>query len=516
MDIRLPNLLEWQRQCFAKAEGAFAAGEELFIVNVGRQAGKTAMLLIFLALWARGFLSGGHAAYCAPGKNHIEDVKDKAKRWMPEAISGVSPAGLGLEFVTGGRLDFWTLGAGAIAPLRGRTYDIVVVDEAAYVPDLLEILEGNIAPTLSTTGGPIILGSTPAGVNTDYHVMWRRTSERAKFSGPSALNPSISARYLARKRREYPELRYLQEHEAEFVDSAGAILKRSEIQAGKCPPLEEMESLCLGVDFALEAHKNADESAICLAGVDKGKRTWIIFVTSWRSTWPDTLAKTLDYIATFKPDVVCMEEVAFQTAVVHQLADCGVPIWPLKTNKSKTEKFGLVHCQYRLGRIFHSDTLSDDFTNQLLGFPEVEHDDMVDSLVQAVAGLNRGIREAWAESSSGSHWAPALPHEKKTKIFIGSVDQPIMTDETGPPSETVVLTPGIHESVSPIKVTHESGTFYRPAFTERLIGDEFEVIGNDGRILLRAHRSKMPLYLAIKAQNKLDWQQPGWQPKEEA
>jgi hypothetical protein len=65
-----------------------------------------------------------------------------------------------------------------------------------------------------------------------------------------------------------------------------------------------------------------------------------------------------------------MEEVAFQTVVVHQLVDCGIPLLPLKTNKSKTERFGIVHVQYNLGRIYHSDTLSDEFTNQLWPFPK--------------------------------------------------------------------------------------------------------------------------------------------------
>jgi hypothetical protein len=161
--------------------------------------------------------------------------------------------------------------------------------------------------------------------------------------------------------------------------------------------------------------------------------------------------------------------------------------------------------------------LDPDFEGELLAFPQPKNDDFVDACGFALVALDKKLRTAWSESSTGEHWAPALPHEKKVKIFIGTADQPIMTDECGPSSETIVVKPGIHESVSPIKVTQESGTFYRPAFTERLIGDEFEVIGNDGRILLRAHRSKFPLYNSLKVANKLDWQMPGWvPPKEEA
>jgi len=45
-----------------------------------------------------------------------------------------------------------------------------------------------------------------------------------------------------------------------------------------------------------------------------------------------------------------------------------------------------------------------------------------------------------------------------------------------------------------------------PPFYEKLEGDMFLVLTQSGKELMRAHRSKMPFYLALKAKGELDWQ----------
>src|SRR5258707_7433517 len=139
MNLHLPSWLDWQKEVFGidgKIERALAAGEQTFMVNVARQVGKSTALLLWALLWERGALYGGHIGLFAPSDKHIADLKDKLKRWIGEAIAGPSPAGLGWDLVTGGRLDLWPLGVGAVAAGRGRAYDAVLVDEAAYVPNL--------------------------------------------------------------------------------------------------------------------------------------------------------------------------------------------------------------------------------------------------------------------------------------------------------------------------------------------------------------------------------------------
>jgi predicted phage terminase large subunit-like protein len=420
-DVQLRPLFEWQKQAHELINQAVKQGKRLIMLNCGRRSGKSDCLAKWAIFWERGILRGGHIAFCAPSEQHYAEVKRWIKTWLADLIIGPSPAGDGYDFLGGGRISFLSLGPGSVAPARGREFQAAIVDEAAHLKDnLIALLEANIMPTLALTGGPVILGSTPKGVGGDYYTLWQRAGrEGARFSGPSTINPDFDPREFERNRKALPELVFLQEYCAAFVDFQGAILKRNEIRVGCPPDRDELESVCLGVDFALEAHARADQSAICVAGVNKEKRIWVLHVAAWRANWPETLSKTLNYIEAWRPDLVCMEEVCFQTAVVHQLADCGVSLLPLKTNKSKTERFGIVHCQYVTNRIWHSDRLSDEFTNQLLGFPETKNDDMVDSLTFAVAGLVRGIRLAWGQAGNGAVWSTQLPHEQTKKKLYG-------------------------------------------------------------------------------------------------
>jgi hypothetical protein len=357
MSARFPKPLEWQRKLFEQIDEAIAAGEQTFMCTVGRQAGKTAGLLLWALTWARGVLAGGSVAICAPSGRHYDEVKAQAKRWLADIISGPS-TGDGWNTTTGGRLDFWSLGAGAVAPLRGRTYDAVVIDEAAFVPDLLEVLEANISPTLSTTAGPTILGSTPNGVSNDYHTLWRRTPAIARFSGPSSLNPAIKASYLKRRRRSMPELKYLQEHDGCFVDLAGAAIKRSEVRVGRPPDVSDLLAISIGLDFALSTSLKADWSAAAICGVDREKRYWVLEVVRWRASWPSTKKRTLDLVDQWHPDVVVVKSVAFGELSVHELMAEGVPLKVVKPSKAtgKEQRVGIFHERYIRGLIWHSDT----------------------------------------------------------------------------------------------------------------------------------------------------------------
>jgi phage terminase large subunit-like protein len=493
MSIRLPKTLEWQRRLFEQIDEAIAAGEQIFMCNVGRQTGKTTGIGIWSLAWQpRGALFGGAIAICGPSSKHTDEIKAQAKRWLRDHIIGPSTAN-GWRLDTNGVLDFWSLGAGAVAPLRGRTYDAVIVDECAFVPDLLEVLEANIGPTLSTTGGPILLFSTPDGVENDHHTLWRRTPAKARFSGPSSLNPAIRASYLKRRRASMPELKYLQEHEAAFVDLAGAAIKRSEVQVGRMPDLSEMLAVSIGFDFALSTSLKADWSAAAICCCDREHRYWVAKVERWRASWPKTKERALSIIDRFKPDVVVVESVAFGELSVHELMDCGVPLKVIKPSKAtgKEQRFGVFHERYVRGLIIHNEDLGSEFTNEFFAFPLGKNDDQVDAVCYGLTGLMRDVRQALdtEEVSSGAQWGGGhlLPHEKKKKPRV-------MYDFWG----------NAHECRDP----DDDTPIPLPAFTEQFVGDELIVTAADGHELMRIERGRSHLYFGQKIAGKLPWQQP--------
>jgi len=104
----------------------------------------------------------------------------------------------------------------ALHRLRGFTAHMVIVDEAAFVPE--ETIGEVLNPMLAATDGALILVSTPWGRNHFYKAFIDPafTVHKAK----SSECPLISEDFL-RKQREYMTVEaYKREYEAEFVEEA--------------------------------------------------------------------------------------------------------------------------------------------------------------------------------------------------------------------------------------------------------------------------------------------------------
>ena len=99
--------------------------------------------------------------------------------------------------------------------LRGYTAHLIIVDEAAFVPE--EVITEVVMPMLSTTDGTAILISTPYDKS---HVFYRcfNSPRWSKYRFRTADNPLVKKEFLEEQREEAGELRFRQEYEAEFVD----------------------------------------------------------------------------------------------------------------------------------------------------------------------------------------------------------------------------------------------------------------------------------------------------------
>ena len=101
--------------------------------------------------------------------------------------------------------------------LRGYTADLIVVDEAAFLED--EVITDILFPMLATTGGRLILLSTPWGTGNFFHrafcdPAW--STHRVE----SSQNPLIPEGFLEEQRRRMTRESYAMEYEARFVDAA--------------------------------------------------------------------------------------------------------------------------------------------------------------------------------------------------------------------------------------------------------------------------------------------------------
>lgn len=140
--------------------------------------------------------------------------------------------------------------------IRGYTAHMLIVDEAAFVPD--ELFDA-IIPSLAATNGTLILLSTPFGKEGFFYHAWLDPAfSHHEFS--AAECPHYSKEFLAAERERMSDLAFRQEYLAEFVDDAAAVFPHSLVMSSIAEPHPDEGPLFCGVDLA----KHVDRTVFCV------------------------------------------------------------------------------------------------------------------------------------------------------------------------------------------------------------------------------------------------------------
>jgi phage FluMu gp28-like protein len=113
------------------------------------------------------------------------------------------------------------------ASLRGFTADLVVMDEAAFMPE--DVIASVIFPMLATTNGTAIMLSTPWGRDHIYYRSFKNPNYWSQHVKAEQC-PLITPAFLEEQRRDIGELRYKMEYEAEFVEDQNSFFKQDLIR----------------------------------------------------------------------------------------------------------------------------------------------------------------------------------------------------------------------------------------------------------------------------------------------
>ena len=100
--------------------------------------------------------------------------------------------------------------------LRNYTIHKLVADEAHYIPE--EVWTA-VRPMLATTGGTMDLLSTPRGNEGFFYEVFQEDSDFTTYHTKSENCPRISNEFLAGEKKRMTKLQFMQEYEAEFLDS---------------------------------------------------------------------------------------------------------------------------------------------------------------------------------------------------------------------------------------------------------------------------------------------------------
>jgi hypothetical protein len=145
--------------------------------------------------------------------------------------SDVNRSNLQIATPSGGQYTGWSLDTTAADTVRPYEYDLLVVDEAAFVDELYKKWTEILLATLSKRRGSAYFLSTPRGFN-DFFKLYQLGIDpnesdwmawRFPTVGHEYGNPHIDPAEIELQRKLLPERTYKQEYEASFEEDAGAV-----------------------------------------------------------------------------------------------------------------------------------------------------------------------------------------------------------------------------------------------------------------------------------------------------
>jgi Terminase large subunit, T4likevirus-type, N-terminal len=213
------------------------------ILCCGRQTGKStvgAVLAVHKALTR----PGSTVLVVAPGERQAKLLFSKARRLYELAgypLPAHSHRRTGLELANGSIIE--ALPA-VERTTRGYSVDLLLVDEAAAVPDMDY---HGILPALIATQGEQVLLSTPRGKRGFFHEIWHGAEDWQRMMVRSDEVGRIRPEDLEVFRSTMPEQFFRQEFYCEWLETQGSLFSYDDIEAALAAG-EDVEAVQIGDD----------------------------------------------------------------------------------------------------------------------------------------------------------------------------------------------------------------------------------------------------------------------------
>lgn len=200
-------MIEIVRPTLHAAQRVIASSSARFkVVACGRRWGKTTLAIHQMINAA---IRSQRIAYTVPTYKMLREVWEALSTRLGAFVTASSRTEGRMALLGGGVIEFWSLDKSYT--LRGRAYDLLVIDEAASVRDLAYIWQRVLRPTLTDREGHALFCSTPRGRGFFYELYQRGGNtdnpDWAAWQQPSSSNPRLPVADLAQARRELPEAR---------------------------------------------------------------------------------------------------------------------------------------------------------------------------------------------------------------------------------------------------------------------------------------------------------------------
>lgn len=360
------------------------------VVAAGRRWGKSTLALRILV---REAAHGRRVGYFAPTYKYLVEMWDNVSVLLDDITVARRVTERRIRLLGGGEVEFWSLdrpGAG-----RSRKYHVAIIDEAALVKDLAQTWTADIRPTLADLRGSAWFLSTPRGKQAFYD-LFRRAERDAEWSAVQCAtrdNPRIALDEIEAMRRDMPTHIAAQEIDAQFIDDAGALFRRSDVRiVDDAPPTLRWVR---GYDLAASTRDSADYSASVACAVDNA--TGHVYLRGgWRmrAAWPDVRRAMIDTMRVEPQALHVVEQALHGLAATQDLArDAalhGIAIRAQAVDKDKYARALPLAARAEQGLLrLVRGAWADDWIDEATRFPNAAHDDYVDAATLAYAAAAR-------------------------------------------------------------------------------------------------------------------------------
>lgn len=219
------------------------------VVCSGRRVGKSTLSIVLSSI---NLLNGKRVAYITPEYTLAEKFYDDIIENFPEeVIERKNKSRVSFSLKTGGMIKFFS--GEAINRVRGWEFDFIVVDEAAYIPDLEFEWQQSLRPLLMKTKGKALFISTPNGKNYFYSLFQKGVNGEDGFKSwqfSSHHNPYLPEDELNELISTMPEAIYKQEILAEPGENVSNPFGTDAIMRNTITQLSNNEPVILAADLA--------------------------------------------------------------------------------------------------------------------------------------------------------------------------------------------------------------------------------------------------------------------------
>ncbi len=370
----------WQRNLLTSTD-------EYVILNCSRQSGKSTIVAI-LALHHALLNPDSLILILSPTQRQSGELLKKIIGFYRSLGRMGNREATTLELRNGSRIVALP---GSESTTRGfSSPSLILLDEAAQVSDNLYYAA---RPMLAVSGGRLILLSTPRGKRGIFWRVWEHDADWTKVRVTAYECPRITKEYLERERRNIGDWWFAQEYLCEFRQDNDALFKEGWIRYYDPEAIPDMDTIIQSWDMALTESATSDYVVGQVWG-RKGADFYLLDQVRDRLDF-DGIVQAIKDLSTKWPGSTAkiIEAQMLGPAVASHLKHEVPGLIPITAKGSKELRAQNCLPLWRSGNVY-LPTLDNgrydwvnDYVQELIGFPNAEHDDQVDATTQALNQL---------------------------------------------------------------------------------------------------------------------------------